>query len=599
MHFRDPDCKFFKPSGSKLTKSGMEACMVPLKLLVVSLIGWSGNLDGVVLDFTATWCGPCQKMSPVVSNLERQGYPIHKVDCDASPELVRRFNIQTIPTFVLVIDGVERERVGGIVGEETLKRMCSRIPRQTEVKPVGFEKPVEKSPTPPARPEGITAPRQALPVEEKPAPAKPTSPLPFFGDKKKEEPRVPPEGAVIRGKSSSPAPMPLQGSPLAASVRIRVKDAQGEDVGSGTIIDSRLGMTTILTCGHIFRNWDKQATIEVDYFRDGQMETAPGRRVYHNLADDVGLISLDVDPLPSCRVAAPETKLVKGQPVVSVGCSHGDKPTALTLKITALNRYLGGDNIEVGGMPAQGRSGGGLFTRDGQLIGVCSGADSHHHEGLYMGLKTVQALLDRCSLAHLYRPVGMGAGAQQLAGKLPGGGAFGPSDAETTTEDDGRMADGRSPNGKMPASPDVRRAPMAKSRDHQPENPDATGADEEKIREALEQAGEAEVVCIIRPLNQPRAASRIVILNRASRRFVDYLADEVDSQPEIHETTFSAKDGQFRKSAERQQARKPTTSLPSVVPVGAETDADEEPAAPTGPQPYRRKHVRPLAGAAR
>jgi thiol-disulfide isomerase/thioredoxin len=571
----------------------MEACMVPLKLLVVSLVGWGGNLDGVVLDFTATWCGPCQKMSPIVSNLERQGYPIRKVDCDASPDLVRRFNIQTIPTFVLVIDGVEQERVGGIVGEETLKRMCNRVPRQAEVKTAGFEKPVEKSAATPARPAADAAGRQA-PAEEKPV-TKPAFQLPFF---KKEEPKAPPEVAVARGKSGAPAPKLLQGSPLAASVRIRVRDSQGEDVGSGTIIDSRLGTTTILTCGHIFRNWDRQATIEIDYFRDGQMETAAGRRVFHNLADDVGLISMNVDPLPSCRVAAPETKLVKGLPVVSVGCSNGDKPTAQTLKITALNRYLGGDNIEVGGMPAQGRSGGGLFTRDGQLIGVCSGADSHHHEGLYMGLKTVQTLLDRCSLAHLYRPVGPGAGAPQLAGKMPGNGDLDPSDPESTMEDDGRLADARSP--KVPGTPDVRLAPGAKSRDRHPENPDGTGADEEKIREALEQAGDAEVVCIIRPINQPRAASRIVILNRASRRFVDYLADEVDSQPEIHETTLSSKDEQFRKSGARRQARKPTTSLPGAAPSGAEADADGDTAAPTGPQPYRRhRTARPLADVAR
>jgi thiol-disulfide isomerase/thioredoxin len=576
----------------------MEACMIPLKLLVVSLVGWGGNLDGVVLDFTAPWCGPCQQMSPIVSKLERQGLPIRKVDYDSNPDLVRRFNIRTIPAFVLVIDGVEQERMGGIVGEETLKRLCGRVPRQAEVKAVGFEKLADKDQATPARPEAAPTPR----VEEKAAPAKPGFKLPFFGDKKEESPPNPPEGTVARANSGDRQPAPLKGSPLAASVRIRVKDSQGEDVGSGTIIDSRLGMTTVLTCGHIFRNWDKQATIEIDYFRDGQMETTAGRRVFHNLADDVGLISIDVDPLPSCRVASTETKLLKGLPVVSVGCSNGDKPTAQTLKITAINRYLGAENIEVGGMPAQGRSGGGLFTRDGKLIGVCSGADSHHHEGLYMGLKTVQTLLDRCNLAHLYRPVGIGAGAQQLAGKLPDDGDLDAEAGETGTVDHGQLADARSRSGKAPLSLQGSRVPTTKNvpGDRQPAAPENTGPDEGAIREALEQAGEAEVVCIIRPINQPRAASRVVILNRASRRFVDYLSDEVESQPDIHETTLSAKDMKTRKPAETQQARRPTSILPPAAPAGAAANADEETAQPTGPQPYRRKRsTQPLAGVTR
>jgi hypothetical protein len=218
-----------------------------------------------------------------------------------------------------------------------------------------------------------------------------------------------------------------------------------------------------------------------------------------------------------------------------------------------------------------------------------------------MSLKTVQTLLDRCNLAHLYRPVGIGAGAQQLAGKLPDDGNLDPEAGETGAADNGQLADTRSRNGKAPPSKEGSRVPKAKSvpDDRRSELPEGTGTDEGAIREALEQAGEAEVVCIIRPINQPRAASRVVILNRASRRFVDYLSDEVDSQPDIHETTLSAKDLKTRKPTETQQTRRPMTRLPPVPRAGAGAAADEEFPQPTGPQPYRRKRsARPLADAA-
>ena len=572
--------------------------MVPLKLLVVSLVGWGGgNLDGVVLEFTATWCGPCQQMSPIVSKMERNGFPIRKVDFAANSELARRFNVRSIPAFVLVIDGIEQDRIVGACSEDQLKRLCARVPRQPEGRSADNEETAGTGRSASLQSEADPGARQAPPIGEQPAPSKPGFKFPpIFGDKgdKKEElPRTPPAGAQPRGKidDRQQSRPPVTGDPLAASVRIRVIDAGGGiDVGSGTIIDSRVGVTTVLTCGHIFRYWDKQARIEVDYWSEGKMHMVDARRIFHNLEDDVGLICMNVDPLPSCRVASAGAKMMKGSPVVSVGCSGGDNPTVQKLKITALNRYLGADNIEVGGMPVQGRSGGGLFTPDGQVIGVCSGADSHHREGLYVGPKTIQALLDRCSLAHLYRPVGRGSDNQQLAGQSSGGpNQFEPSAVENAQVEQLDLAESRKGNR---AGGD--KAPLRK---RQAATPEETGTDEGAIREALEQSGEAEIVCIIRPINQPRAASRVVILNRASRRFVAYLSDEGDAQPNIQETTFSAKDAAPRKGGEKQSVKRPKTSNAPAAPAGTTARSNEDAPRPTGPQPYQRKRPAPLASA--
>src|SRR5207302_1058046 len=82
---------------------------------------------------TSRGCGPCQQLSPMVSRLERQGFPIRKVDCDSNRDLVERFNVRFIPAFILVIDGVERERLGGgSVSEDELKRLCARVPRKND-----------------------------------------------------------------------------------------------------------------------------------------------------------------------------------------------------------------------------------------------------------------------------------------------------------------------------------------------------------------------------------------------------------------------------------------------------------------------------------
>jgi hypothetical protein len=134
-------------------------------------------------------------------------------------------------------------------------------------------------------------------------------------------------------------------------------------------------------------------------------------------------------------------------------------------------------------------------------------------------------------------------------------------------------------NGKAPRMNGRPRQAASEPADAAPEaNADENGA----LREALEQVGAAEVVCIIRPINQPRAASRVVILNRASHRFVEYLSDEVDAQPDIRETTLTTRDQKERKAQPVQKVKRP-------VSADAGPASEEEPPRPVGPQPYRRK----------
>ena len=59
----------------------------------------------VLVDFWATWCGPCRMQGPAVEKLAEEGYNVGKINVDDEPELAGAFNIVSIPTLVVVKDG--------------------------------------------------------------------------------------------------------------------------------------------------------------------------------------------------------------------------------------------------------------------------------------------------------------------------------------------------------------------------------------------------------------------------------------------------------------------------------------------------------------
>ena len=71
----------------------------------------------VLVDFWATWCGPCRMVGPVIEKLGEQyegKAVIAKVDVDAEPDLARRFGIMSIPTVVFLKNGKEFQRLVGV-----------------------------------------------------------------------------------------------------------------------------------------------------------------------------------------------------------------------------------------------------------------------------------------------------------------------------------------------------------------------------------------------------------------------------------------------------------------------------------------------------
>jgi thioredoxin 1 len=67
-----------------------------------------------LLRFHATWCGPCKRFEPVVNAFaEKHGIEIQHVDIEEEPEYAAEYDIQSVPTTVLLIDGEARHYITG------------------------------------------------------------------------------------------------------------------------------------------------------------------------------------------------------------------------------------------------------------------------------------------------------------------------------------------------------------------------------------------------------------------------------------------------------------------------------------------------------
>nr|WP_298573028.1 thioredoxin [uncultured Mogibacterium sp.] len=76
----------------------------------------------VLVDFWASWCGPCKMLSPVIEEIaeERSDIKVGKVNIDEHPELAQKYGVMSIPTVLLLKDGEEVNKSVGAVPKKVL-----------------------------------------------------------------------------------------------------------------------------------------------------------------------------------------------------------------------------------------------------------------------------------------------------------------------------------------------------------------------------------------------------------------------------------------------------------------------------------------------
>jgi thiol-disulfide isomerase/thioredoxin len=476
--------------------------------------------DVVMLDFWSPHCGPCMQMKPIVHSLEQAGLAIREVDTTRDVQLARQFNVDRIPCFVILANGREIEREVGYTSSERLQQMFQRA--YTAARARGQS------------PDGLAAAQPAQPrpdFSQGPVPQPNNQPWPSQPTPRSDgtnNPSLPPDSSYAK---QLPAPRETSTSAsdfppnlIAATVRLRVEDPQGRSFGTGTIIDSRSGEALVVTCGHLFRESKGKGAVNVELFEVTSnglkvVGQVTGQVISYDLDRDVALVSIrpnrEVKPV---SVAPPRTSVSRLDRVASIGCSNGSDPTLLATRVTAIDRYQGAPNIEAAGAPVEGRSGGGLFNTQGQLIGVCYAADQEGNEGLYAGLESIHAELDRLGLKEIYAKNDSGNRSQENPTGLTARGQEAPLVPITPVET-------KDPAGQSPGT-------VAKSDDAKATTPKGLSqAEQAAWEEIMSRTATSEVICIIRA-KESNGQSEVITLDSVSPDFVRALAERRKAAPQ-------------------------------------------------------------------
>jgi len=335
-------------------------------------------------------CPPCRQMDPVIERLVSQGYPVKTVHLETNRAWAQWANVQRTPT-VIMLDSNERimKRFSGVIGGDVLQGWFANA--------------------------GIS------PAAQK------QNRLPKDWERHFDEPSesVPPSGVGELSNANPGSSNPkdsYERLALRSTVKISLNVASQAyvDYASGTSIYSNGNSSLILTCGHLFRESNGAGKISViASAEDGGVREFEGALLAWDAKNrDVALVRVDHPgfQLPVNPIAPRATSNFESDNLFTLGCDYtnaatlgetyrGIRQTGPTIRQTEILRqsnYSGIYKFDTAGSPVQGRSGGGLFTRNGELIGVCNARICNADEGIYTGLDSVYWVIEKAGCGGLF-----------------------------------------------------------------------------------------------------------------------------------------------------------------------------------------------------
>lgn len=352
-------------------------------LLLLALSAPLAAADTVLYCFTADWCTYCHQMKPVIGRLQQAGFPVQVINRDQQPQMAQQMGVRGLPYFALVSNNQIVDTVEGATSFDRLAKMFHAAKPQMNLAQAA---PQLNAATGIARGQSPQASMAMAQQNVQPA---------VYGQ---SMPQMMPQSAPQSGGD-------IHAQAMQASVKLKITDPDGHSYGSGTVVHTQENEALVLTCAHLFRDSKGQGPLEVITFQDSESgTTVPGKVLVFDLDRDVALVAIHTtSPITPMQIAAPSHAVQVGQQAFSVGCDNGGPRNLYQTRINSVNRYVGPENVQAAGAPSVGRSGGGLFSPDGQLIGVCNAADDEDDEGIYAAIPTIYTVLKQAKLAHLFQ----------------------------------------------------------------------------------------------------------------------------------------------------------------------------------------------------